>query len=98
MSENLTHSRQVTVVNSQGLHLRPAGLLAETAARFSSRVEFVLNDMRVDVKSVLAILTLGAGQGCQLVVEATGPDAADAVTAVADLVSSGFPGATGPDA
>jgi len=55
--------------------MRPAYLLAETAAQFQSEIELVKDDIRVDGKSVLGILTLGATQGTKVLVEAAGDDA-----------------------
>jgi phosphocarrier protein HPr len=92
-----THSATVTIVNPQGLHMRPAYLFAETAARFKSRIEVVKEDLRIDGKSVLSILTLGAAEGTTVELIGTGPDAADAVASLARLISSGFPGETGDE-
>lgn len=71
--------------------MRPAYLFAETAARFQCKIEVVKDDMRIDGKSVLSILTLGATQGTEVAVEATGPDAGDALEQLVRLVSAGFP-------
>ena len=71
--------------------MRPAYLFAETAAKFESQIELVKDNQRIDGKSVLSILTLGATKGTQLELEATGPDASDAISALADLMTSGFP-------
>lgn len=71
--------------------MRPAYLFAETAAKFQSQIELVKDSQRIDGKSVLSILTLGATKGTTLELEATGPDATDAVTTLADLMNSGFP-------
>jgi phosphotransferase system HPr (HPr) family protein len=90
MLESFTESRTVIVTNDNGLHLRPAHQFVELASRFNSRVEVVKDGQRVDGKSVLSMLTLAAVKGCQLVVEATGADAAAAVKALAELVQSGF--------
>ncbi len=76
--------------------MRPAYLFAETAAKFSSRIEVVKDDIRIDGKSVLSILTLGAGEGTEVAVEAEGPDATDALSALVRLVASGFPGEAEP--
>ncbi len=86
-----TESRSVTVANALGLHMRPAYLFAEVAAKFDSQIEVVKDDLRIDGKSVLSILTLGASKGTQLQLKATGPDAAQALNALAELVQSGFP-------
>lgn len=77
--------------------MRPAYLFAETAARFKSRIEVVKEDLRIDGKSVLSILTLGAAQGTTVELIGTGPDSADAVASLASLVNSGFPGDAGDE-
>lgn len=85
-----THSRTVVVICEQGLHARPAQLLARLALQFESDIDLVLDSQRVDAKSILHVLTLGAVQGTTLSVEATGPDAHTAVDAVANLIESDF--------
>lgn len=78
--------------------MRPAYLFAEMAAKFQSKIEVVKEHLRIDGKSVLSVLTLGAAQGTTIDVEATGPDASDALEALNDLVSSGFAGLESPTA
>lgn len=86
-----TRSQLVTINNPQGLHMRPAYLFAETASRFECKVELIKNDIRIDGKSVLSILTLGAAQGAEVLIEATGSDAHAAISVLQELLSSGFP-------
>ena len=73
--------------------MRPAYLFAETASKYDSKVEVIKDGIRIDGKSVLSILTLGAAEGSQVSVEATGPDAEQALKALGDLLESGFPAA-----
>ncbi len=86
-----TYTRIVTIINSPGLHLRPAKLFVEMASTFRSRIEIIKDDMRIDGKSILSILTLGAAQGTQVSLEGTGPDSQTAVEALVALIESGFP-------
>ena len=87
---NQTHSREVVVALEQGLHARPADLFAREARRWQSRIEVVGNAQRVDGKSILDLLTLAAEEGTRLVVEATGPDAREAVDAIGSLFDQNF--------
>ena len=80
----------VVVSNPQGLHARPADMFVKLASRFESMVKVVKGNERVDGKSILAILTLGAERGTEIAIEATGPDATDALQALVDLVKDGF--------
>lgn len=85
-----TVSREVVVANSQGLHARPADLLAREARKWQSRIELVADAQRVDGKSILELLTLAAEAGTRLVVEATGPDAGEALEAIGSLFERNF--------
>ncbi len=88
---------KVIIQNPQGLHMRPAYLFAETASRFESEIELIKDDVRVNGKSVLDILTLGAAQGTEILVEAVGHDAQAAIELLEQLVASGFPTPEKPD-
>ncbi|MEO1497467.1 MAG: HPr family phosphocarrier protein [Planctomycetota bacterium] len=82
--------RSVVVRHADGLHVRPAELVAKAAMRFDSDVSLVSGSLRVDAKSILNVITLGAHEGTPLVVEATGDDAEAAVAALAELIESDF--------
>jgi phosphotransferase system HPr (HPr) family protein len=90
MAERQTLSREVVVTNAQGLHARPADLLAREARRWQSRIELVVDAQRVDGKSILELLTLAAESGTRLVIEATGPDAREALEAIGVLFERKF--------
>ncbi|MFM7184263.1 MAG: HPr family phosphocarrier protein [Planctomycetota bacterium] len=85
-----TVSREVVVVNAAGLHARPADLLAREARKWRSRIELVNESQRADGKSILELLTLAAESGTRLVVEATGPDAREALEAIGGLFERRF--------
>lgn len=85
-----TVSREVVVGIPQGLHARPADLLAREARRWQSRIELVGGSTRADGKSILELLTLAAEAGTRLVIEATGPDADEAVAAIGLLFERNF--------
>lgn len=89
-AERRTLSREVVVANSQGLHARPADLLAREARKWQSRIELVADAQRADGKSILELLTLAAESGTRLVVEATGPDAREALEAIGVLFERKF--------
>lgn len=82
--------RSVVINHEQGLHARPAQLIARLALTYESTIDLVCNGQRVDAKSILHMLTLGALQGTELVFEARGPDAEPALEAIARLVESDF--------
>lgn len=82
--------RVVTVQNPLGIHMRPADVLSREAQKFSSQIVIEKDGQLVDCKSILSILTLGARQGAQLNLKATGEDAVTAVDVLTELFASGF--------
>ena len=82
--------RVVVVPNKQGLHARPAEMFVRRAQQFQSKIEIVRDDYRVEAKSIMNLLTLGAAKGTKLTIEAEGSDAQEAVDALAEVVEKGF--------
>jgi phosphotransferase system HPr (HPr) family protein len=80
------------------LHARPAGLLSRTAAGFESRVTLATPDKEIDARSVLMVMGLGATEGTDVTVRASGPDAEAAVLAVAGILEAITPLETVADA
>lgn len=84
------HRTIVTVRNSKGLHMRPLELIAKKALSFQSQIYVSRGNNRVDAKSLLHLLTLGAEPGMELEIDATGEDADEAVEQLAVLIGSEF--------
>lgn len=86
-------SEQVVLPNPLGIHARPAGLIVATAARYDARLTLV-NQQRdrltADARSLTQVIMLDARQGDSITIRATGPQAPEAVQAVADLLRAGF--------
>jgi phosphocarrier protein HPr len=82
--------RVVVVPNKQGIHARPAEMFVRRAQQFQSKIEIVHDNYRVEAKSIMNLLTLGAAQGTQLTLEAEGSDAQEAVDALAEVVEKDF--------
>ena len=82
--------RNVTIANKNGLHARPAAEIVKTAAKFKSDITLVREDLEVNGKSIMGVMMLAAEYGSSLVLRADGPDAEDAVAALAKLIESKF--------
>ena len=81
----------VRIVNRQGLHARPISRFVQTAARFDASVTVTGPDGTVaDAGSIFSMMTLAAGQGTELSLAAEGPQAREALQALAQLVAEGF--------
>jgi len=81
---------RLTLRNALGLHARPAAQIATAVGGLTADVVVESGGQRADAASSLELLTLGAGQGAEITVTATGTDAERAVAAVRALVLAGF--------
>jgi len=80
----------VVVSNALGLHARAAARFVHLATRFESQIRVARDGKVMDGKSIMGILLLAAARGTTIRISADGPDEAAAVTALAQLVESGF--------
>ena len=83
-------TREATIVNSLGLHARPAAAIVKVASGFKASIEIVREDMTVNGKSIMGVMMLAAECGSAIIFRADGPDENEAVEALAALVASGF--------
>lgn len=83
-------TQEVTVNNEVGLHARPATYFIQKANEYKSGIWVEKEERRVNAKSLLGVLSLGIVKGTAITLIADGPDAQEAVTALADLISSQF--------
>ena len=80
----------MAIRNRLGLHARPAAKVAQTANRFTAVVTVTLKGEVVSAHSVTDLLLLAASQGTELELSATGPEAEEAIAAIATLIEAGF--------
>ena len=74
-------SEKATLVNPQGLHMRPAGLFASTMGKFACDVTVVTPDKEVNGKSPMALMAAGIPCGTEVEVKCDGADEAEALAA-----------------
>jgi len=82
--------RIVTIRNRAGMHARPAALLVKTASTFASQVYIEKDSERVNGKSIMGVITLGATYNSQLKLIADGPDEVAALDAIERLFENRF--------
>ena len=83
-------SEKVTLVNPQGLHMRPAGLFASTMRKFACDVTVVTPEKEVNGKSPMALMAAGIPCGTEVEIRCDGADEADALTTAIELIKSGL--------
>ncbi|MBQ9442065.1 MAG: HPr family phosphocarrier protein [Selenomonadaceae bacterium] len=79
-----------TIENKTGIHARPASLFVQTASKFKSKVQIKAKGKTVDAKSILMIMSMGLVKGTEVTLAADGPDEADAVKTLKELIDNKF--------
>ncbi len=82
--------RIVTIRNRAGMHARPAALLVKTASSFTSQISIEKDSERVNGKSIMGVITLGATYNTPLKIIADGPDEMEALDALQKLFDNRF--------
>ncbi|MBV8062582.1 MAG: HPr family phosphocarrier protein [Nevskia sp.] len=82
--------KTVGIVNRLGLHARAAAKLVTLAAKYQSVVHVRKDGREVSGKSIMGVMMLAAAQGSHITLVAQGPDAAQALEALAALVANRF--------
>jgi phosphocarrier protein len=82
--------RTVQIVNKAGLHARPAAEIVKLAAKYASDITVSRDELEVNGKSIMGVMMLAAECGATLQLKAEGPDASEAIDALAKLIQSKF--------
>lgn len=80
----------VTIVNSRGLHARASAKFVKCAEGFDAAITVSRDGQEVGATSIMGLMMLAAGQGAQIRIKASGPDAQQAVAALERLVQHCF--------
>jgi len=68
-----------TIKDENGIHARPAGLLAKEAQKFTSVINLTANDRSVSIRKLLALMGMGVKQGDEIMITAEGADENEAI-------------------
>ena len=82
--------KDIPITNRLGLHARPAAMFVRIASRHRSEIWVSKEGEEINGKSIMGLMMLAAGPGTFITVEASGPEAAEAVEALANLVACRF--------
>lgn len=85
-----TTTRTVEIVNKRGLHARASAKFVKLATEFDAEVRVSRDGTVVDARSIMGLMMLAAGPGCCIEIEAEGPEASQAIDALAGLVANRF--------
>lgn len=83
-------ARELAIVNQRGLHARASAKFVKCAESFNADITVSRDGMSVPATSIMGLMMLGAAMGTSISVEARGPEAEEALSALAQLVASKF--------
>ena len=86
----MTASKTVEIVNERGLHARASAKFVKLASSFDAEIQVAKDENTVDARSIMGLMMLAAGIGSHIQIIATGPEAAEAIEALAELVENRF--------
>ena len=81
---------KLTIVNRRGLHARASAKFVKCAEAYQAEIQVCKDDDVVVATSIMGLMMLGANLGSQITLQATGPDAEDALAALTRLVEDKF--------
>jgi phosphocarrier protein HPr len=82
--------RQIEIVNKLGLHARASAKLTQLAGKYKSEVWISRDERRVNAKSIMGVMMLAAAKGTKVQLETSGPDEAEAMDALVQLIAARF--------
>lgn len=82
--------KKVLIINSAGLHTRPAATIVKIAAKFKSEFFIYKDGMNINGKSIIGVMTLAAEKGSTLTLSFEGEDEVEASNAIVDYFERGF--------
>jgi len=83
-------SREIDIINKLGLHARAAAKLVKLSSTFEADIDIEKEGQRVNSKSIMGVMMLAASHGSRVTLYAEGPDAAQAMDAIVDLIERRF--------
>lgn len=82
--------KKVKILNKKGIHARPAATLVKAANAFDSEIYLTKDEITINGKSIIGLMTLAAAQGQFLEIKAIGKDSEEAVEILSEIIESKF--------
>ncbi|HWJ79447.1 MAG TPA: phosphocarrier protein HPr [Niallia sp.] len=79
--------KQFKVIADTGIHARPATLLVQAASKYDSDIQLEFKDKKVNLKSIMGVMSLGIGQGADIKIIADGNDEQEAINGLQETLN-----------
>jgi phosphocarrier protein HPr len=85
-----TLSKELAIINQRGLHARASAKFVKCAEGFDANITVSKDGQTVPATSIMGLMMLAASMGTSVTVDASGPQAEQAMTALETLVADKF--------
>lgn len=79
--------KSYVIIDETGIHARPATMLVQTASKFDSDIQLEYNSKKVNLKSIMGVMSLGVGKDAEITIYADGRDEAEAIESITEVLS-----------
>ncbi len=76
------------VIDDSGIHARPATLLVQAAGKFDSEINLTFKEKKVNLKSIMGVMSLGIAQGAEITITAEGSDEKEAIATLTETLKN----------
>ncbi len=80
--------KQFTITDEAGMHARPASALVGTASKFKSEIALEFKGKKVNLKSILGVMSLGISSGSVVTISADGEDETEAIAKLEEAMKT----------
>lgn len=80
--------KQFTITDQAGIHARPASALVGAISKFNSDITLQYKEKKVNLKSILGVMSLGIANGATVTVAANGSDEEEAMARVQEVMTN----------
>jgi phosphocarrier protein len=81
---------KIVIKNQRGLHARAAAKFVKVASGFDADIRVIKGEVEVSGQSIMGLMMLAAGIGCEIELRASGPAASSALRAITELIDRKF--------
>ena len=78
--------KSYVIIDETGIHARPATMLVQTASKFESDIQLDYNAKKVNLKSIMGVMSLGVGKDAEITIYAEGSDEKEAIDAISEVL------------
>ena len=83
-------SQTTKITNEMGFHMRPANVFVTEMTKYSSNINIITNDKKINGKSIMNLMAACIKYGSEITVECDGPDEKEMLNKAIEMIESGF--------